>query len=166
MNILYKKSTPVALALGSNVGDGAKTFDQACMLLQDHGVTITGRAGIITTEPVDCPAGTPDFSNSALTGTFDGTPEDLLAITQKIEQQLGRPADHAYHDSRTLDIDIILFGNTICQTPRLTLPHPRAQERTFVLIPLAQIAPDWLFPDTGQTVSCAYKKLCPVPTED
>ena len=158
MNILYKKS-PVAVALGGNIGNAEKIFDQACGLLLQYNFEITARANIIITAPVDCPPGTPDFANSALTGLFSGTPAELLQITQHIEQQLGRPANHGFHESRTLDLDIIIFGDTAMQTPSLTLPHPRAQQRRFVLQPLAEIAPNWRFPDSNLTVKEALELL-------
>ena len=109
-------------------------------------------APILITQPVDCPEGTPDFSNTALIGSFDGTAEELLTLTQSIEVALGRPADHGFHESRTLDLDIILFGDTVIKSARLTLPHVAAQQRRFVLEPLCKIAPDWVFPDTKKTV--------------
>ena len=160
MNTLYKKSpVPVALALGSNIGNAQAIFTQACKLLTDNGFVLDAIAPILITQPVDCPVGTPDFSNTALIGSFDGTAEELLTLTQSIEVALGRPADHGFHTSRTLDLDIILFGNTIMQTARLTLPHPRAQERRFVLEPLAEIAPELIFPDTMQSVRAALDML-------
>lgn len=160
MNNLYTTSAvPVALALGSNIGNGAETFLLACNLLQENGFVIEKRSGNIVTKPVDCPAGTPDFINSALIGRFAGTPQELLQITRSIEVALGRPADHGFHESRTIDLDIIIFGDTILDVVDLQLPHPRAQQRCFVLEPLAQIAPDWIFPDTGQSVAGALRKL-------
>ena len=160
MNILTQKT---ALALGSNIGNAAEIFVAACKLLQSNGFNIISMAPLITTAPVDCPPGTPDFANSALTGTFAGTAEELLNLTQSIEVQLGRPQQHGFHESRTLDLDIILFDQQIIRTPRLTVPHPAARQRAFVLEPLAQIAPDWLFPDTGQSVSEAWQKLQTAP---
>ena len=160
MSILYtKRPIPAALALGSNIGNSADVFLQACKLLEANGFAVERLARNIITAPVDCPPGTPDFVNSALTGNFSGTAEELLAITQKIEVELGRPANHAFHDSRTIDRDIIIFGNTVMQTARLTLPNPRAQERRFVLEPLAEIAPDWIFPDTQRSVKQALELL-------
>lgn len=160
MNIL-KQNLPVktALALGSNASGSQTVFQMACRMLEAAGFRIDRLADIIITKPVDCPPGTPDFFNSALTGTFAGSAEELLDITQSIEQTLGRPADHGFHLPRPLDIDIIIFGNEVMQTPRLTLPHPRAQERLFVLEPLNEIAPDWIFPDSKRSVSEVYLSL-------
>lgn len=149
----------IALALGSNIGDADAIFDAACQLLEAAAFKVTARAGIIRTAPVDCPDGTPDFSNSALVGTFAGTPEELLELTQSIENALGRPSDHGFHTPRTLDLDIILFGDQQIDLPGLCIPHKLAQQRLFVLQPLSEIAPDWIFPDSGISVQDALKKL-------
>lgn len=160
MNILKQNfSVPVALALGSNAAGSEAIFRLACQLLQEHGFAVERLAVTIITKPVDCPPGTPDFYNSALIGTFKGSAMELLEITQSIEQTLGRPADHGFHLPRPLDIDIIIFGNKVVDSPRLTLPHPRAQERLFVLEPLNEIAPDWVFPDSCRKVAELYSSL-------
>ena len=157
MNILPKKTC--ALALGSNLGDSGAVFQKVCLLLLENGFNVQSVAPVIITEPVDCPPGTPDFANSALIGSYAGSPEELLDLTQSIEQQLGRPADHGFHTPRTCDIDIIIFGDVIMKSDRLTSPHPSAQERLFVLEPLNAIAPELLFPDSGLTVSEALARL-------
>ena len=157
MNILPKKTC--ALALGSNLGDSGAVFQKVCLLLQENGFNVQSVAPVIITEPVDCPPGTPDFANSALIGSYAGSPEELLDLTQSIEQQLGRPANHGFHTPRTCDIDIIIFGDLIMKSDRLTIPHPSAQERLFVLEPLNVIAPELLFPDSGLTVSEALARL-------
>lgn len=161
MNILPKKIC--ALALGSNLGDSGEVFKQVCQLLQENNFHVQRIAPVIITKPVDCPPGTPDFANSALIGSYSGRAEDLLDLTQSIEQKLGRPADHGFHTPRTCDIDIITFGDLVMKSDRLTIPHPAAQERLFVLEPLNVIAPDLRFPDTGVTVRellTAQKKSC------
>ena len=160
MNI-FKPNFPVktALALGSNAPGCEAVFGMACSLLLQHGFTVQKLASTIITKPVDCPPGTPDFYNSALIGTFAGKAEELREITQGIEQTLGRPADHGFHLPRTLDLDIIIFGSETMQSPRLTLPHPRAQERMFVIEPLHEIAPDWVFPDSKKSVAEVYFSL-------
>ena len=157
MNILPEKIC--ALALGSNLGDSGEVFKQVCRLLQENGFNVQSVAPVIITEPVDCPPGTPDFANSALIGSYSGSAEKLLDLTQSIEQRLGRPADHGFHTPRTCDIDIIIFGDLIMDSPRLTIPHPAAQKRVFVLEPLASIAPDLRFPDSGLTVREALARL-------
>lgn len=150
---------PIVIALGGNLGDVEATFRKALELLAAGGVTGLTAARSIVTRPVGCPPGTPDFRNSAATGFWSGTPEELLDLTQSIEVALGRPAGHGFHTSRTLDLDIILFGAFCLHTERLTVPHPEAERREFVLEPLAEIAPELRFPDSGLTVREALRKL-------
>ncbi len=128
----------VAIALGGNLGNTEEIFDKAIALLA-YNLRGIKRAKIYTTKPVDCVPGTPDFKNTAITATFDGTPLTLLKICQNIEKLLGRPADHSSHESRTIDLDILLFDNQQISLPNLTIPHPRMHQRLFVLEPLLDI---------------------------
>lgn len=130
------------LSLGGNLGDVPATFQQAEKLLVGGGFAVEKSSSIFRTAPVDCPPDTPDFCNIAIAGYWCGTPEELLDLTQSIEVHLGRPADHGYHQSRTLDIDIVWMEKTSMNTPRLTLPHPEAGNRRFVLDPVQEIAPE------------------------
>lgn len=131
------------IALGSNLGNHRESFALACAELEQHGIKILKMSSIIQTSPVDCPPKTPDFHNAALLATKENLdPFALLEILQKIEEKAGRPRKHAPNSSRTLDLDIIWFNNLQIDTPTLTLPHPRAKLRDFVLIPLREIAPE------------------------
>ena len=150
---------PVALMLGGNLGDTAARFDAAAAALERAGMTEIRRSRICRSAPVDCVPGTPDFSDQALTGLWHGTARELLALGQGLERAAGRPERHSSRESRTLDIDIILFGDTISDAPELTIPHPRARNRRFVLGPLAEIAPDWRFPDTGKTILQEFERI-------
>ena len=152
MSELEQSAVSVAIMLGGNLGDSEKIFDSAVAGLADGGFEITGRSAIYRSAAVDCVAGTPDFSDQALTGRWSGTPEELLALCRKLERAAGRPEKHSSRESRTLDCDIIIFGDEVSAEPLLTLPHPRAKQRRFVLAPLAEIAPEWRFPDSGTTV--------------
>jgi dihydroneopterin aldolase / 2-amino-4-hydroxy-6-hydroxymethyldihydropteridine diphosphokinase len=129
----------VILSLGGNLGDTAATFRTAEAALAAGGVRIKRVSPIYRNPAVGCEEGAPDFSNIAILCEWDGTPEELLDLTQSIEVQCGRPADHPHWHSRTLDIDIIECNGVHCNTPRLTLPHPRWQERDFVKIPIAAL---------------------------
>ena len=80
----------------------------------------------------------------------------MLALTQRIERESGRPSEHSSREARTLDIDIITFGQEIVREHDLIIPHPRAQQRLFVLEPLNQIAPALRFPDSGLPVSALF----------
>ena len=142
----------VAIGLGGNIGDVPRRFEEACARLQMFLEQLT-MAPLFYTKPVDCVPGTPDFCNSAVTGLFDGTPLELLAICQKLEREFGRPAEHSSRESRTLDLDILLFGEAVVALPNLVVPHPRLLQRRFALEPLAAIAGDWLIPPKMQTVA-------------
>ena len=84
---------------------------------------------------------------------------ELLKLCQSIEIALGRPAQHSSRESRIIDLDIILFGSEVIKSEVLTIPHPRAAQREFVLRPLNEIAPEWLFPDRQKTVSELFAAL-------
>jgi len=101
--------------------------------------------------PVDCPPGSPPFVNAAVAFEPDAgeTPESLLAKLQALEKEFGRRPKQVLNEPRPLDLDLIAFGAEIRSTPQLTLPHPRAHLRRFVLEPLNEIAPDLVLP--GQT---------------
>ena len=151
--------TPVALMLGGDLGDSAAIFDDAAAALERAGLRDVRRSRIHRSAPVDCVPGTPDFSDQALTGSWPGSARELLALCQQLERAAGRPGSHSSREARTLDCDIIIFGETVSSDPELTLPHPRAKKRRFVLEPLAEIAPDWHFPDSGTTVLQEFKHL-------
>ena len=148
-----------ALLLGGDLGETEKFFAAALAGLLAGGADRLHRSRLYRTAPVDCVPGTPDFLNCAVTGAFPGTPRELLAVTQRLEIEAGRPARHSSREARVLDIDIILFGSEVLHTPELTIPHPRARQRRFVLEPLAEIAPSLRFPDTGETVADALARL-------
>jgi 2-amino-4-hydroxy-6-hydroxymethyldihydropteridine diphosphokinase len=111
------------------------------------------KSALWETEPVNCPPGSPKFVN-AVVGLIPlpgETPETLLSKLQALETEFGRRPKTMLNEARVLDLDLIAFGNEIRQTDELTLPHPRAQERRFVLQPFSEIAPDFVPP--GQTKS-------------
>ncbi len=127
------------IALGGNVGDTERFMQTALKMLEAGGARISAFAAPMRSAPEGCAPGTPDFLNSAAAGEFDGTPEQLLDLCQKIERELGRPAAHGHNTPRTIDLDIITFGGLVRSTTRLTLPHPRAKQRRFVMDPLREI---------------------------
>ena len=139
--------TLCVIALGGNIGDVPETFRRACEALSNAGFRIRRFSSLLRTAPIGCEPGAPEFTNAALSGFWDGSAPDLLRVCQKIEANNGRPNDHAYHVSRTLDLDIILFGRETIALPDLTIPHPEAAKRDFVMIPVREIEPelaDWL----------------------
>ena len=146
----------VSLMFGGNLGDVPVAFACALRELESNGFHVHAKSSVFLTAPVDCVPGTPDFQNMAVLGSWQGTPRELLNLTQRIEHESGRPAEHSSREARTLDIDIITFGGEIICEDDLIIPHPRAQQRLFVLEPLSEIAPELRFPDSGQTVSTLF----------
>lgn len=145
--------TPVAFSLGSNLGDRAAHLHRGFILLAEHGVRDARLSAFFANPPWDCPPGAGPFLNAAVVGQTALSPERLLALCHHIEQELGRPADHAFHADRTLDIDLLLYGDQVRHTTALTLPHPGLTQRDFVLVPLAELAPDWVVPPGPRTVA-------------
>lgn len=144
--------TDIAIMLGGNLPETPDAFDKALSALAAGGVVIRAVSEAFASPAEDCVPGTPDFLDMALIGEWDKSPLELLHLTRSIEVALGRPACHSSRESRIIDLDIILFGDEVISTPELTVPHPRAAQREFVLRPLAGIAPNWKFPDCGMEV--------------
>lgn len=152
------------LALGGNVGDVRATFDRAVAKMCDgREVRLLARSPDYRTPPwgvTDQPA----FVNCCLRIDTSLTPRALLACAQSVEPALGRNRGNERRwGPRTIDIDLIAYGDVRCEAPDLTLPHPRALERAFVLVPLAEIAPDWVI--DGITVAAALARLDPTGIE-
>jgi 2-amino-4-hydroxy-6-hydroxymethyldihydropteridine diphosphokinase len=139
------------LSLGSNLGDRAALLEQAVGLLEQAGVRLRRRSSIYETEPEGMSGGR-WFLNCVLEVETERMPLGLLHLLQRIERQLGRrPASGLRPEARRMDIDILIYGEHAVRSPELTLPHPRLHERRFVLVPLAELAPEWRHPVTRQT---------------
>jgi len=141
------------VALGANLGDSRGNILRGMRRLEELSERPLLRSSLWQTTPVDCPPGSPAFVNAvvALRPLAGETPETLLAKLQTLENQFGRQPKKMLNEPRPLDLDLIAFGNEKRDTPELTLPHPRAHERRFVLQPLSEIVPDLILP--GQTKS-------------
>ena len=131
------------IALGGNVGDVRATLDRAIAALCDGTVVkLVARSSDYRTPPWGVTE-QPPFINCAIAAETDLLPQELLERGQSIERQFGRDrAREQRWGPRTLDIDLINYAGVTLDTPGLILPHPRALERAFVLMPLAEIAPD------------------------
>lgn len=146
-----------AIALGSNLGDCRATLEGALAALDaDPDVRLLRRSAWYRSAPVGPPQ--PDYLNGCAVLAVSLTPEELLDRLQATEARFGRVRAERW-GPRTLDLDLILFGDLILSGERLQIPHPRLQERTFVLVPLAEIAPDWIEPHTGRTVAALARAL-------
>jgi len=139
----------VYLSLGSNVGDRAANLRSAIDRLRTLG-QVEGVSSFYETEPVEFTA-QPWFLNCVVKLDTEKMPKQLLSGILDVEQQLGRRRSQK-KGPRTIDIDILLFGNSIIETKGLTVPHPALHERRFVLEPLAEIAPDLRHPVFKKTI--------------
>jgi len=140
---------PVYLSLGSNVGDRVGNLNAAIDRLRAFG-DIVEVSSFYETEPVEFTAQR-WFLNCAVKLETEKTPRPLLAGILEIEQQMGRRRGQQ-KGPRIIDLDILLFGNSVVEDQGLTIPHPAMHERRFVLEPLAEIAPDVLHPVLKRTI--------------
>ncbi len=136
----------VYLSLGSNLGERDENLERALALLEQEQSHVVVRSSVYETEPRDVTA-QPWFLNMAVACETRLFPLQLLTAALRIEREMGR-VRRLPRGPRLIDIDILLLGNTIVDTPRLTIPHPRMLERRFVLEPLVEIAPELLHPVT------------------
>jgi len=151
----------IYLALGSNLGDREATIAAALEAVGKlPGTRVLKVSRLIETEPVGGPPGQGRFLNGAAAIETDLTPQDLLASLKRIERDLGRTEGPRW-GPRPIDLDILLCGNLVLDTPALTIPHPCLRERRFVLEPLAEIAADVRDPVTGKSVKELLDRLGP-----
>jgi 2-amino-4-hydroxy-6-hydroxymethyldihydropteridine diphosphokinase len=149
------------IALGSNIGDRAANLRAARRKIENlAGIQPPLLASAIyETEPVDCEPGAGAFLNAVIEIGFTADVTQLHAGLRDIERELGRPSVHPRNVSRTIDLDLLYFGELTIDSAELKLPHPRMHERAFVLKPLADVRPDLLLPHQQQTVGAFLQKL-------
>ena len=128
------------LALGSNLGESESTIERAVVDLREAGVRILRVSPLYRTAPVGGPEGQPDYVNAVIEVSTELSPYELLKLCNAVEAAHHRERLVRW-GPRTLDIDVIDYDGVISEDPVLTLPHPRAQERAFVLVPWAQMDP-------------------------
>ena len=143
----------VYIGLGSNLGDRERFLDEAVMRIKAvDGLEITAVSAIYSTRPHDMPEDSPPFLNQVVKAEYQYPPGELLHMLEKIERDLGR-TEKGQKQPRTIDLDILLFGDQQVETDNLTIPHPRLLHRAFVLIPLLQIDSDIVHPASGKPLS-------------
>ena len=146
-----------AIALGSNIGD-SYTILQAAIetLAQTPGIILEARSSWYKTKAVGPPQ--PDYLNGCAILQVAIIPQLLLETLLQIENQFGRVRLERW-EPRTLDLDLLLYDDLVLDTPTLQVPHPRMRERAFVLIPLLEIAPDWIEPVSGRAIKDLVKEV-------
>jgi 2-amino-4-hydroxy-6-hydroxymethyldihydropteridine diphosphokinase len=149
-------STNVAIALGSNLGDREANLAFGLSSLPGF-ITNLKHSSWHDTAPVGVSSDQPRYLNGVVIGETQLTAREVLERLLAIEREAGRtrPSPMA---PRTLDLDLILFGDKKIEEPGLTVPHPRFRERLFVLEPLAEVAPGWIDPATGRPISALLRE--------
>ena len=149
----------IGIALGANLGDRLSHLQAARNLLLELSTGPLIQAPVYQTEPLLCPAESPDFYNTVVEISYEGSPLDLLEITQGIEKQLGRTEKVERNAPRVIDVDLLYFGDQIVDTEVLELPHPRLAQRRFVLHPLSTIRPELILPGQMKKVGELFNEL-------
>jgi 2-amino-4-hydroxy-6-hydroxymethyldihydropteridine diphosphokinase len=159
---MTKKIEPKVTAyigLGSNLGDRHDHLERALHALRENPrLEVTQVSSFYETAPVGGPAGQGDYLNAAAELKTDLSAKDLLEVMLAVERRLGRLRGER-HGPRTIDLDLLLYGDLVHSEPGLTVPHPAMQERFFVLKPLAEIAPRVIHPVLSQTIISLLEKL-------
>jgi 2-amino-4-hydroxy-6-hydroxymethyldihydropteridine diphosphokinase len=146
-----------AIAFGSNLGDSLALLESSLKILkQSPGIDLHKASSFYKTKAIGPPQ--PDYVNRCALLEVQQKPEELLALLQAVELQFGRVRTEHW-GPRTLDLDLLLYDDLVLNTPNLQIPHPRMNERAFVLVPLAEIAPDWIEPICGQAIAQLVQKI-------
>ncbi len=149
------------LGFGGNMGDTEDLFRQARQQLANHPqIRVKGGSPLYQTPAIGGPSGQPDYINAVLAIETSLSEFALLTFCQQLEQDGGRVRTVRW-GPRTLDIDLLLFADHVCASEILTLPHPRLHQRHFVLLPLCDLAPDWIHPVYQKSIARLLTELGP-----
>jgi 2-amino-4-hydroxy-6-hydroxymethyldihydropteridine diphosphokinase len=151
----------VYLGLGSNLGDRRRNLTEALAEMGERGAAVRRVSSFYRTEPLDAPP--PWYLNAVAELEVQWIPWQLLYHCLEVECSLGRRSK-GDREPRTVDLDVLLYGDLVLDDPALTIPHPRLALRRFVLAPLAELAPDLVVPGEGSTVAELLER-CPDESE-
>ena len=143
------KNHSIFIALGTNLGNRGANL-QAARGALGKSIILNRTSAIYETAPWGY-LDQPNFLNQVVSGQIDLSPQALLVLLKRLERELGREPTFHY-GPRAIDLDILFYDDLILETPELTIPHPHLAERAFVLIPLAEIAPEWQHPMFHQSI--------------
>jgi len=153
---MSNRPVEVYLGLGSNLGDRRKNLSQALDFISQR-VKITRRSSIYDTTPQENPD-QPRFLNMVVQVETSLQPDQLLALFKGIEAKMGRVSSKP-NSPRPIDIDVLLYGDRVWQSPALVIPHPKIAQRAFVLVPLNEIAPSLVHPITRKKIRDMLKEV-------
>ncbi len=151
--------TQVFLGFGGNLDNPYNHFCRAKQKLAAHPqITVVATSPLYTTPPLGGPTGQPDYLNGVMEIETGLSPANLLQLCQQIEAESGRIRNERW-GARTLDIDLLIMADITVNTPQLTIPHPRLQQRHFVLLPLNDLAPALIHPISMKTIAALLETL-------
>jgi 2-amino-4-hydroxy-6-hydroxymethyldihydropteridine diphosphokinase len=151
----------VFIAFGGNLGDPQLAFCKALNSLQQHPqISLMACSSLYLTPPVGGPEGQPDYLNAVVELSCELSPQELLALCRQIEDAAGRTREVRW-GARTLDLDVLLYDQQVLLTEELEIPHPRLHQRHFVLLPLAELAADFIHPQKNLTIAALLAQLPP-----
>ncbi|MEM6448866.1 MAG: 2-amino-4-hydroxy-6-hydroxymethyldihydropteridine diphosphokinase [Cyanobacteria bacterium P01_D01_bin.105] len=152
-----KSSVQAAIALGGNLGNSQRILSDAIEVMDAvQGITVLAQSPFYRTAPIGPPQ--PDYINACITVSTVLSARELLSQLLEIENRFGRVRKVRW-GARSLDLDLLLYGDRIIEVPKLSVPHPRLHERPFVLIPLMDVAAQWSHPVLNKTVEQLFAQL-------